>query len=43
MPDQWERTNGLNPENPKDGPQYGDDSAYTNMELYLNSLVPAQK
>ena len=43
MPDQWERTNGFNPENPKDGPQNRDDSGYTNLELYLNSLVPAEK
>ena len=43
MPDQWERTNGLNPENPKDGPQHSNDSKYTNLEQYLNSLVPAEK
>jgi len=43
MPDQWERNNGLNPENPKDEPQHSNDSNYTNLERYLNSLVPAEK
>jgi len=43
MPDQWERTHGLNPDNPKDGSQKSKNSAYTNLERYLNSLVPSEK
>lgn len=37
IPDEWERRNNLNPKNPADALQ-GD--GYTNLERYLNSLVP---
>lgn len=39
MPDAWERSNGLNPANAADGDDYAADG-YTNVERYLNSLVP---
>jgi pectate lyase len=39
MPDEWERRNGLNPMDPRDGAQLSA-SGYTNLEVYLNSLVP---
>src|SRR5690606_3837200 len=41
MPDEWERTNGLNPNNPEDrnGDQNG--NGYTNLEEYLNELAAA--
>lgn len=42
MPDEWEIANGLNPENKKDGAQYKLSQQYTNLEVYLNSLVPAE-
>jgi pectate lyase len=38
MPDNWEKVNGLNPEDSKDGKEIGKDG-YTNLENYLNSLV----
>jgi len=40
MPDAWETANGLDPKNPADGPLDRDDDGYTNLEEYLNSLVP---
>lgn len=40
MPDDWEKAHNLNPNDPTDGALYGDDG-YTNLEKYLNSLVPA--
>jgi hypothetical protein len=39
MPDEWERKNGLDPNNPADAPSYKLDRNYTNIEVYLNSLV----
>lgn len=41
MPDEWEKLNGLNPNNASDGKTYTLDSKkyYTNLEVYLNSLV----
>ena len=41
MPDAWETANGLNPSNANDGKTYTIDSKgyYTNLEVYLNSLV----
>ena len=42
MSDDWEYANGLDPENAKDGNLYTIDSKhkyYTNVEVYLNSLV----
>ncbi len=38
MPDAWEIENGLDPENPEDGKEITD-SGYSNLELYLHSLV----
>ena len=42
MPDNWEVANGLDPNNPNDAKETTIDSAkewYTNLEVYLNSLV----
>ena len=38
MPDEWETANGLNPNDPEDGPATAE-NGYTNLENYLNSLV----
>ena len=37
IPDEWEQSNGLNPNNPNDAKEYN--GTYTNLEIYLNSLV----
>lgn len=42
MPDEWESANGLNPNNKKDAIGYDLSSQYTNIEVYINSLVPAE-
>lgn len=39
MPDEWEKANGLNPNDVTDGAKYGLNSQYTNLEVYINSLV----
>ena len=41
IPDAWETANGLNPSDANDGKAYTIDSKgyYTNLEVYLNSLV----
>ena len=41
MPDEWEKANGLNPEDDSDGNTYTLDNRgwYTNVEVYANSLV----
>lgn len=39
MPDDWERTHGLNPKEPSDGNKDRDGDGYTNLEEYLGSLV----
>lgn len=39
MPDEWELANQLNPNNLWDGKDYTISSEYTNLEVYLNSLV----
>ena len=41
IPDEWETANGLNPSDAKDGNAYTIDTKgfYTNLEVYLNSLV----
>ncbi len=41
IPDEWETANGLNPSDDSDGNAYTIDSEgiYTNIEVYLNSLV----
>lgn len=38
MPDAWETENGLNPNDKTDGAKIGKDG-YTNLEIYMNSLV----
>jgi hypothetical protein len=38
MPDDWERKNKLNPNDPTDGSMDADSDGYTNVEEYLNSL-----
>ena len=40
MPDEWETANGLNPDKKNDAAQYTLSSDYTNIEVYINSLVP---
>lgn len=42
MPDDWEVLHGLNPENKKDANDYNLSQHYTNIEMYINSLVPAE-
>jgi len=39
MPDDWEKKNGLNPIDPSDASQNKLDKHYTNVEVYINSLV----
>lgn len=39
MPDDWESSHGLNPNDPTDGNAYTLDSSYTNLEIYLNSII----
>lgn len=39
MPDDWETEHGLNPASSADGIKYNLSSDYTNLEVYLNSLV----
>ena len=41
MPDKWERRHALNPNDSADGARCSLDSHYTNLEVYLNSLVPS--
>ncbi len=38
MPDKWEQENGLDPNDPSDGAK-ATASGFTNLEIYLNSLV----
>jgi hypothetical protein len=40
MPDAWEIKHGLNPNDSADGAQDAGGDGYTNLEEYLNSLVP---
>ncbi len=39
MPDSWENLNGLDSNDASDGPEYSLSTYYTNVEVYLNSLV----
>lgn len=39
IPDEWEKKNGLNPNDPNDAPGYKLDKHYTNIEMYINSLT----
>ena len=41
IPDSWENARGLNPGNPADGNGCNLDKKFTNLEVYLNSLVSA--
>jgi hypothetical protein len=40
MPDQWEKKHGLDSANPKDASLYTLSKQFTNIEVYINSLVP---
>jgi hypothetical protein len=40
MPDTWETVHGLNPNNASDGNQDRNSNGYTNVEEYINSLIP---
>ena len=40
MPDTWEKSNGLDPNNSEDGNNDKDGDGYTNIEEYINSLIP---
>ena len=42
MPDEWELDNGLDSADASDGALDRNDDGYTNLEEYLNSLVPAE-
>ncbi len=42
MPDIWEKKVGLNPKNSADASLDRDNDGYTNIEEYLNSVVPLQ-
>ena len=39
MPDVWEEKNGLNPADKSDAATYNLSKEYTNLEVYINSLV----
>ena len=39
IPDEWERKHNLDPNNSSDGAKYTLSADYTNLEVYLNSLV----
>lgn len=39
MPDEWERKKGLDPNNPADASTNTLDPGYTNIEMYINSIV----
>jgi pectate lyase len=40
MSDTWEKANGLNPKDPEDRNKDANGDGYTNLEEYINSLVP---
>ena len=40
MPDNWETSHGLNPNNASDGNTDRNGDGYTNVEEYINSLIP---
>ena len=40
MPDEWEKKNGLNPNDVRDGAQNKLDKKFTNIEVYINGLIP---
>lgn len=40
MPDSWEVAQGLNPQDPSDGNKDKNSNGYTNVEEYINGLIP---
>src|SRR5262249_38165451 len=42
MPDEWEKKHGLNPADASDAAAYKLNNNYTNIEVYLNSLVSSK-
>ena len=38
MPDEWEKKNNLDPNDPADGTKYSLSPEYTNLEVYMNNL-----
>jgi len=40
IPDDWEKANGLNPNDASDAMKISS-SGYVNLEVYVNSLVPS--
>ena len=43
MPDAWEIKNGLNPKDASDASKDKNKDGYSNIEDFLNSVVPVQK
>ena len=43
MPDEWEKANGLNPNNPADATQDCNGDGYTNIEKYINAIPTQSK
>jgi len=43
MPDDWERKNGLNPNDANDASLYRLSKEYTNIEVFINSLMPSAR
>lgn len=39
MPDEWEKSKGLNPQDASDASVYSLDKRYTNIELYINGIL----
>lgn len=39
IPDEWKRAHGLDPYDPSEGAKYTLDENYTNLEVYLNSII----
>ena len=39
MPDEWEKKNGLNPSDATDASSYKLSKSYTNIEVYINSII----
>jgi hypothetical protein len=42
MPDAWERAHRLDPSDPADGAADRDGDGYTNLEAWMNSLIPSR-
>jgi hypothetical protein len=39
MPDEWEKKNGLNPNDASDAARFTLSKSYTNLEVYINSII----